>query len=181
MSISPAILNALKALDPAETWTSTSGPRITSSKGVSYYAKYGSVRDWEQWYGEAESLKAMDFAAPGLCPKLIAFGEYPSSSRRPYMISEYKDLGGLSGTSAVALAKRMALELHNPIKSQKEAQGRFGFGCPTYCGVTRFENGWFDSWEDCFAAMMRTLVDGIRAKGRSFEEVVCLGDETIQE
>lgn len=181
MPVAAPILRALQALDLNESYSSTGGPRVTSSKGASYFAKVGLSSDWDQWNGEAASLKAMYAAAPGLCPKLIAFRDDPAGSKRPFMVSEYLDVSGLSSTSAMQLAKRLALELHEPKNNQKEPKGMFGFGCPTYCGVTRLENGWFQTWEECFAALMRGLVDGIRKRGSGFAETVRLGDETISQ
>ncbi|KAG9001773.1 hypothetical protein FRB93_011978 [Tulasnella sp. JGI-2019a] len=180
MSIPASILRALHAVEPDETYSSAGGSRITSSKGVSYFSKTGSSGDWDQWNGEAKSLKAMYAAAPGLCPKFIAFGDDPPGSKRPYMISEYMDISGLTSTSGRRLAQRLALELHEPTNSQQEVKGQFGFSCPTYCGVTRLENGWFQTWEECFTALMKGLVAGIRQRGSGFAETIRLGDETIE-
>jgi protein-ribulosamine 3-kinase len=117
-------------------------------------------------------------AAPCICPKVLAFGSETSTT---YMISTYTDLGSLSTASAATLARRMALELHDPTKSAPEAKERFGFGIPTYCGVTRFENGWFDTWDVAYASMIAQLLDGLSRKGSSFKDAVKLGREVIDE
>ena len=42
----------------------------------------------------------------------------------------------------------------------------FGFAVPTYCGATRFANGWYATWEECFDAKTGEMADYLKAKGR---------------
>ncbi|KAG8219486.1 hypothetical protein J3R82DRAFT_423 [Butyriboletus roseoflavus] len=49
-------------------------PTVISSAGNKYYAKLGSVAESDQYIGEAESLKAIHDAAPGLAPRVFASG-----------------------------------------------------------------------------------------------------------
>ncbi|KAL7285437.1 fructosamine kinase PKL/CAK/FruK [Trametes coccinea BRFM310] len=137
------------------------------STGQRYYAKIGSAAEKDQYIGEAESLKAIDSAAPGLAPKLLACGvidpetkERDSDLGRPYFLSEYKDIGSLTPSAAKVLAKRLASELH----AYSSSNG-FGFHVPTYCGRTRQDNGWFQSWSECFDALIGGLVDKLKAQG----------------
>ncbi|KAG8910787.1 hypothetical protein FRC00_007557, partial [Tulasnella sp. 408] len=177
--IAPSVLNALNALDPDATYSQAGGPKVKSSKGDIFFVKTGHARNYDHWKGEAESLKAMYAAAPGICPRLIAFGDDEESKQRPYMISEYKQFTSLSSTSGKVLAKRMALELHEPKNSEAEAKGRFGFEWPTYCGATRLENGWFDTWDEAYASLIKTLLDGLRQEGRTYSEICNLGDQVV--
>nr|AAZ14929.1 possible fructosamine-3-kinase [Coprinellus disseminatus] len=147
-------------------------PKITSTSKRTYYVKAGTLRDAEQWAGEAESLKEMERASPGIAPKLYSFGNL--SSGNPYFISEYKVMGHLNSSVAVVLAKRLATELH-----QFESAHGFGFQVPTYCGPTRFANGWFDGWSKCYAAMYGTLIQRLRETGRH-ERLCSKGDKIIQ-
>ncbi|KAI0639577.1 fructosamine kinase PKL/CAK/FruK [Trametes polyzona] len=140
---------------------------LRSSTGQRYFAKLGSPSEKDQYIGEAESLKAMESAAPGLAPKLIDCGVIDSSTQerdgdvgRPYFLSEYKDIGTLSTTAAKALGKRLATELH----AYKSPNG-FGFHVPTYCGQTRQDNGWYEAWTECFDALIGGLEDKLRAQG----------------
>lgn len=137
-----------------------------------YFVKSGSVDEKEQYEGEAESLKAIEVAAPGLAPHLYEVGTLESG--RPYFISEYKDIGRLTTSAANELAKRLATELHK----LKSTNG-FGFGVPTHCGPTRFANGWYESWGKCYAAMYGTLIARLREKGR-YEELCKIGDQVIK-
>ncbi|KDQ19743.1 hypothetical protein BOTBODRAFT_102081 [Botryobasidium botryosum FD-172 SS1] len=159
-SIPAILLSILQKLEPNSAF-SASGARITSSSGTSYYGKIGKPSESEQYHGEAENLRAMYDAAPGLCPNLFAHGI--SGDGKPYTLSEYKILSGLSSAAAVTLARRLASELH----ASGSPNGKFGYQCPTYCGATRVENGWHDSWDACFGAMIGGLLDKLERKGNN--------------
>ena len=153
-----------------------SPPRLNSSSGNAYYAKIGTASEHAQYVAEAESLKALDIAAPGLVPTVLASGSFTQSDEelsepgtgRPYFLSEYKDLRSLSSASAAILGRRLADEVH----SFKGTRG-FGFHVPTYCGPTRMENGWYSSWDRCYDALIAGLLSHLtssrystlRAKG----------------
>ncbi|KAJ7751312.1 fructosamine kinase PKL/CAK/FruK [Mycena maculata] len=151
---STVLLEQLQKLEDAEFTGSL--PRITSSNGNQYFAKIG-VESEEQYAGEAESLKQIAIAAPGLAPRVLASGTH---GNQPYMITEYKDLRPINDTAARRLGKRLATELH-----QYKGLKGFGFEVPTYCGATRLENGWFDSWEACFSALIGDLLSQLLKKG----------------
>ncbi|KAI1788827.1 fructosamine kinase PKL/CAK/FruK [Ganoderma leucocontextum] len=144
------------------------GSSLRSSAGQRYFAKIGNASDKDQFVGEAESLKAMYAAAPGSVPRMIDCGVIDSESKerdndpgRPYFLSEYKDIGPLSTAGAKVLGKRLATELH----AFKSKDGRYGFHVSTYCGATRQDNGWFDTWPECFDALIGGLVDKLRVQG----------------
>jgi protein-ribulosamine 3-kinase len=152
----------LEKLEQIESGASFSGapPRVTASSGTLYYVKSGSAREAEQYAGEADSLKAINMAAPSLAPNILESGVDASGS--PYFISEYNDIGSLSSSAADVLAKRMASELH----AHENPSGKgFGFGIPTYCGVTRLQNGWFERWDDCYGSLIGDLVSQLERKG----------------
>ncbi|KAI0830478.1 fructosamine kinase PKL/CAK/FruK [Trametes gibbosa] len=140
---------------------------LRSSAGLRYFAKLASSSEGEQYVGEAESLKAIERAAPGLAPKLIDCGIIDTDSKerdsdvgRPYFLSEFKDIGSLSSTAAKVLGRRLATELH----TYKSSKG-FGFQVPTYCGQTRQDNGWYETWTACFDALVGGLADKLKAQG----------------
>jgi protein-ribulosamine 3-kinase len=155
--IPSALLEQLRRLEPDTELTGTL-PHLVSRNGTHYFAKIGAEREEEQYVGEAESLKQIAIAAPGLAPRVLVSG---SDRNRPYMISEYKNLTSLTDTAARQLGVRLATELHQYNGSEK----RFGFEIPTYCGATRLENGWFDSWDACFGAMLGDLLSQLAKKG----------------
>ena len=78
----------------------------------------------------------------------------------PYFLSEYKDIGSLSTTTAEVLGKRLATELHT-----HKSENGYGFQVPTYCGATRQDNGWFETWPACFDALIGGLADKLEAQG----------------
>ncbi|KIM70200.1 hypothetical protein SCLCIDRAFT_1160885 [Scleroderma citrinum Foug A] len=150
-------------------------PLIASSAGKKYYAKVGSAEEKDQYYGEAESLRAIYEAAPGLAPRLLASGitgeEAPSGRGKPYFLSEYKDIRSLTIKSAGLLGERLAKELH----TFKSSNG-YGFSVPTYCGATRQDNGWFDTWERCYSTMINNLLLKL-PKGVRYSELLHKGEE----
>jgi protein-ribulosamine 3-kinase len=160
MSPVPKIfLKYLNKFEPNAQFT-FSQPRLKSSSGATYYAKTGTTSEHAQYVAEVESLNALDVAAPGLVPKVLASGfftqddgESKPGTGRPYFLSEYKDLRSLSSTSAKILGRRLAEEVH----SHKSTRG-FGFHVPTYCGPTRMENGWYPSWDKCYDALIAGLL-----------------------
>ncbi|ESK98199.1 fructosamine kinase pkl cak [Moniliophthora roreri MCA 2997] len=161
MSIPQNLLSLLKLIENDADF-SGSLPKIRSSTGKTYFVKQGSPSEAEQYTGEAESLKAICHAAPGLAPMVFAAGT--TDGGKPYFISEYKDIGSLGNNAKTELAKRLATELH----TYKSTEG-FGFGVPTYCGATRMENGWFETWEKCYAAKIDELLKQLREQGKQYK------------
>lgn len=166
MHVHRVFVRILEREQPGVTLTQ-SGSNLLSSTGQRYFAKIGAASDEDQFIGEAESLKAMGLAAPGLVPKLIDYGtvdadakERESDIGRPYFLSEYKDIGSLSSSAAKVLGKRLATELH----AYKSTKG-FGFHVPTYCGATRQDNGWYETWSECFDKLLGGLVSKLEAQG----------------
>jgi fructosamine-3-kinase len=166
-AIPKIILQELQKLEPGAEFTGHL-PQLRSSSGKLYFAKSGQPREEEQYFGEAASLKDMEIAAPGLAPRVLASG---SDGGRPYLITEYKELASLTDTAAKRLAQRLASELH-----QYKGLNGFGFQVPTYCGATRLENGWFDSWEECFSGLIGDLLAQLTKKG-GYASLCAKGEE----
>ncbi|THH02579.1 hypothetical protein EW026_g323 [Hermanssonia centrifuga] len=179
MQIHPAILRAIQKHEPGAALTShTSQPNVSSSTGKSYFTKVGSANEQEQFIAEAESLKAIHLAAPGLAPKVIEcsiideeMAEHDTDIGEPIFVSEYKNISSLTDASAKALAKRIATELHE----YKSTKG-FGFHVPTYCGRTKQDNGWYESWEECYDALIAGLLSKLEAEG-SYGELCSKGEQ----
>ncbi|KAI0052522.1 fructosamine kinase PKL/CAK/FruK [Auriscalpium vulgare] len=174
------VLRYLQRIEPDATFTA-SLPRVQSSSGHRYFVKIGSPGHREQYAGEAEALKSMNTAAPGLAPALHVLGVVDKSGEdskdgegRPFFISDYKDFKSLTDESGAVLGRRMATELHR----HKSTTG-YGFHVPTFCGATRLANGWFETWEKCFDAMIRDLLGTLASRGR-YKELVDKGAEVRQ-
>ncbi len=168
--------------DPRITLTQD-GSSLRTSTGLCYFAKIGSTNDRDQFVGEAESIRAMYEAAPGLVPKLIDCGIIDSNAKerdsdigRPYFLSEYKDIGSLNSNDAAKdLGERLASELH----AYKSTNGKFGFHVPTYCGATRQDNGWYETWPECFDALIGGLVEKLQARGG--QQSLCSQAQEVRE
>jgi protein-ribulosamine 3-kinase len=171
-SIPHSLLVRLKEIEPQTEFTG-SLPRVQSSSGNLYFAKIGSLSDVEQYTGEAESLKAIEAAAPGLAPRVLSFER--DDANRPTFISEYKELDRLTDSSAKVLARRLATELH-----AYESPNGYGFHVPTFCGATKLKNGWYESWEACFGAMISDLLDQLR-RSVPYRVLCGKGDKVVQE
>ena len=167
MPIPAILLQHLQTLRPHSKFSGIP-PKVQSSEGESFYVKVGDPGDVDQFVGEVESLKAIHEAAPGLAPKLLASG---TENGRPYFISQYMNLGGLSDQSGRELGKRLALELH-----QYTSDKGFGFHVPTYCGATRMKNGWFGTWEECYSEKIKDLLNALKTRGR-YEELCKKGEQ----
>ena len=163
-SIHPVIDKILREREPADATFTTNQAHgsVQSSTGREYFFKSGPPVEAEQYNGEAESLKALNAAAPGLAPEFIAYVPPDPADDRGggcYWVSQYRNMGPLTESAARKLGKRLATEVHR----HKSTQG-FGFGVPTFCGRTKQYNGWFDTWEKCFDAQVGSLIDRLPAR-----------------
>ncbi|KAH9044524.1 fructosamine kinase PKL/CAK/FruK [Lactarius pseudohatsudake] len=169
-AIPPHLLKQLERIEPGAHFSGKL-PQVFSSSGKTYYAKCGSPREIEQYVGEAESLKAMGSAAPGLVPSLLALGfldengeETESGEGSPFFVSEYKEIAPLTGRTGAILGRRLATEMHRYTSSKG-----YGFDVPTFCGATRLRNGWYESWEQCFDTLIRDLLSTLAERGKYSE------------
>lgn len=162
------LLGILKRIEPDVNFESAP-PRFTSSTGNVYYGKMGTVNEKEQYTGEAASLQEIAAASPGLAPRVISLGNLDDG--RPYMITEFKEGGSLTDKGAALLGKRLATELH----AYKSAKG-FGFDVATFCGATRQPEGWYQSWEECFSALLVNLLNQLKGR-RGYSELCGKGEE----
>lgn len=181
-AIPPHILKQLEHIEPDARFSGDL-PLVTSSSGKTYFAKAGSPREREQYVGEAESLRAMALAAPGLVPSLLAFGFVDENGEvidrdgegSPFFISEYKHLTPLTERSGSTLGRRMATEMHD----HASPNGCYGFEVPTFCGATRLRNGWYETWERCFDVLVGDLLSTLEARG-GYSDLCGKGQEVRQ-
>jgi protein-ribulosamine 3-kinase len=142
---------------------------IKSISGKEYFYKLIPGDD-EQCRGEAESLKLLSKAAPGIAPGLVLCQKVP---RGTIFVSEYIDFGGsLSISSFEELAKRLSTEVH-----QYKSESGFGFGLPSYCGATKISHGWFSTWSECYSNMLGDLLFQLQARGHQYLDLCEKGHE----
>ncbi|KAI0296244.1 fructosamine kinase PKL/CAK/FruK [Russula brevipes] len=166
-AIQPHVLKQLGRIDPGAKFNGGL-PQVLSSSGRSYYVKAGSPSDRGAYVTEAESLRAIGFAAPGLVPTLLAFGFVDENGREtntgkgsPFFITEYKYMTPLTEHSGAILGRRLATEVHNCTSPK-------GFGSevpPYYGGATRLRNGWYETWERYVDALIGDLLSALEARG----------------
>jgi len=169
----PSTLSALKDILDDDSLEFESHDCVASTaSGKRYFYKSTSVSG-EQYNGEAESLRLLGSAAPGLAPHLVSCQE---TGKDTIFLSEYIDLDrGLKSKDFDELAKRLALEVH-----QKESTNGFGFGVPSYCGATRIVHGWYHSWADCYSNMIAELLTQLRTQGSRYQNL-CDKGQRLQE
>lgn len=176
-SVPETILNALSLPPGSKASLSTSGlgsgftstaslhaqipvPDTNSTEERKYFIKTSSdgKSAEEMFRGEYESLNAIADSVPGFCPRALAWGRLEEgSSKKWFLATEFLDLGGRRGAGANSdstktLAYRLG-KLHStpaPIESES-GKRRFGFPVPTFCGDTRQDNIYRDSWADFYA------------------------------
>ena len=166
-AIPPHILKKLARIEPGAQFSGVL-PQVFSTSGRVYYAKTGSPSDRGPYTTEAESLKALGLAAPGLVPTLLAFGfvdekgrEIDNGKGSPFFITEYKNMTALTERSGAILGRRLATEVH-------QYTSRKGFGSevtPYYGGATRLRNGWYKTWEQYVDALIGDLLSALEARG----------------
>ncbi|KAH9997695.1 Ketosamine-3-kinase [Russula compacta] len=166
-AIPPYILKQLARVEPGAQFSGVL-PQVLSSSGKCYYAKVGCPNDRGPYVTEAESLRAIGSAAPGLVPTLLAFGYADENGREtdrgkgtPFFITEYKDMTSLTERSGAILGRRLATEVH----SYTSPKG-FGSDVPAYYGgSTRLRNGWYKTWERYVDALIGDLLSTLEARG----------------
>ncbi|KAF8633032.1 hypothetical protein AX15_001622 [Amanita polypyramis BW_CC] len=168
MPVPGVVIDILKRIEPGADFDG-SLPKVRSSTGSIYFAKVGSTEEREQYTGETRSLQEIEIASPGLAPRVVLGGSLDDG--RPYMITEYREIGYLTDKAAAVLGRRLATELH----AYKSTNG-YGFDIPTFCGATRQPGGWYRSWEDCFNALLGNLLDQLKGRA-SYDELCRKGGE----
>lgn len=111
--------------------------------------------------GEYASLNAIADSVPGFCPRALAWGAVDTDSPSPktfFLATEFLDLSGAMGrstgdeSSSSTLAYRLGKLHSTPAPIQEESGKRqFGFPVPTFCGDTKQDNRFHDSWADFYA------------------------------
>lgn len=163
---------ALHRIEPGAAFIE-SGYQVQSLKtNRCYFVKYGATKDAEHFEGEAESLRAMYAACPGICPRLFEYS-LDEISHKPIFISEYKRISRPLNNDAGRQLGEMLAEMHLKGISPN---GKFGFGIPTYCGNTRMRNGWDETWAAAYDKKVGDLLDTLKEAG-DHEDLCAMGSD----
>lgn len=113
----------------------------SSSDRSEYFTK--TSRIVPQLVGEYKSLEALSqMAPPGFVPRPYGLA-VSEDGKEGGMVSERFVFGGTKDQKE--LGRRLA-EMHK----YTSPNGKFGFGVPTFCGVTEQDNTWTEGWKEFF-------------------------------
>lgn len=99
--------------------------------------------------GEFEAAKAIHSIDNSFSPRPIIWNNYQSDSEQWFFLCTFHDFD--DGIVQPALFCSKLANLHH---SSSSPNGRFGFHCRT----SRAGEEWSDSWEECFAKLIRNLL-----------------------
>lgn len=117
--------------------------RLTTSEGE-FFAKWSARCPPDIFIREAEGLEALRSAASEIAvPRVIAAGE-PAGEDPAFLIIEYLEPAA-GGTFPDDEKLGRGLAAIHRLRAEK-----FGFKSATYCGLTRQDNRWRESWIDFY-------------------------------
>ena len=134
--------------------------RLTTSEGE-FFVKWSARCPPDIFRCEAAGLEALRSANAGIAiPRVIAATE-PSGDEPACLILEYLEPAARESVPDDERLGRGLAAIH------RNRADRFGFDAPSYCGLTRQENSWRDSWVDFFRDQrLQPLVDTlVRERG----------------
>lgn len=117
-------------------------------------------------YGEFESTSKIHSVVPDFIPKPILWGSFKEIPNAHYYICKFYKLSPDLPEKFEFCAK--VAELHS--KSQSP-DGKFGFHAITYNGNLPQENGYADTWEECFANGFKHMLTMNINRGGPWEEM----------
>ncbi|MEO8499339.1 MAG: fructosamine kinase family protein [Vicinamibacteria bacterium] len=113
--------------------------RLATSEGE-FFAKWSASCPADIFVSEAAGLEALRSTASEIVvPQVIAAGK-PAGGDPAFLILEYLEP---SDPGQVSDEEKLGLGLAAIHRARTE---KFGFDSPTYCGLTRQDNQWRDSW-----------------------------------
>ncbi len=149
---------------------------------MQYFMKTGRGIEAEVMFeGEHASLNAIHSAVPTLCPKSFGHGKLQDSKGMSFLVTDFLDLTGRSGSSSgMTLAQKLA-KLHTtpaPLPDGYD-QPQFGFPATTCCGDTPQDNTYSSSWADFYAnRRLRFIAAQSRRKNGADKQLTDLIEQT---
>ncbi|OBT83586.1 hypothetical protein VE02_07995 [Pseudogymnoascus sp. 03VT05] len=125
-------------------------------------------------HGEFESTSEIHSVVGDFTPKPIAWGSFKAIPNAHYYICKFYELVGELPKQAEFCEKVAAL--HS--KSQSP-NGKFGFHMVTYNGDLPQENGYTDTWEECFTNGFKHMLNKNVERGGPWEEVESLKSDML--
>ena len=127
--------------------------RLTTSAGE-FFAKWSADCPRDIFIREAQGLEALRSAASEIAiPRVIAASE-PAGQDPAFLVIEYLEPDGRGLLPDDEKLGRGLAAIH------RVSAESFGFDAPTYCGLTRQDNRWRQSWADFYRAQrLQPLID----------------------
>ncbi len=126
-----------------------------------FFAKWSTRCPGDIFLREAEALETLrSVSAQTVIPRVIA-AKGPVAGQPAFLLLEFLPPESRSDRSNDEKLGRGLAAIH---RSQAD---RFGFSSPTYCGLTRQDNRWCDSWSGFYRdRRLRPLVEALDEDGR---------------
>ena len=124
--------------------------------------------------GEFESTLAIHTLQPEFTPKPIAHGTFENRPSAHYYICRFYDLTQELPEPDAFCRKLAALHAEST-----SPNGKFGFHVTTYNGDLPQENGYTDTWEECFLNGFKHMISLNLERGGAWPEVESLATEMV--
>ncbi len=129
--------------------------RLTTSEGE-FFAKWSARGPADIFLREAESLEALRSAVSGIVVPRVIVASEPRGDDPAFLIIEYLEAAGRGTVPDDEKLGRGLAAIH------RTGAEKFGFDSPTYCGPTRQDNRFRDSWVEFYRDQrLRPLVDAL--------------------
>lgn len=99
--------------------------------------------------GEYETAKAIYDTDNSFSPRPIIWDNYKSDPSQYFLLCTFHDFN-----DSMVSPARFCAKLANLHKSSTSPNGKYGFHCRT----SRAGEAWSDTWEECFAKLIRSLL-----------------------
>ncbi|KAF8862531.1 hypothetical protein BDZ45DRAFT_616832 [Acephala macrosclerotiorum] len=117
--------------------------------------------------GEFESTSSIHAVVGSFCPKPIAWGSFGSIPDAHYYLCKFYELAQELPEEPSNFCEKLAA-LHT---KSRAPNGKFGFHITTYNGNLPQENGYTDTWEECFTNGFNHIVNLNLERGGPWEEM----------
>ena len=132
---------------------------VTTEGG--FFAKWSSRCPGDIFLREAEALEALRSVSPQIVIPRVVAAKGPVAGQPAFLLLEFLPPASRSDRSHDEELGRGLATIH------RASAERFGFSSPTYCGLTRQDNRWCDSWSDFYRdRRLRPLVEALDGDGR---------------
>ena len=134
--------------------------RLTTSEGE-FFAKWSAECPEDIFLREAEALEALRLVGSEIVIPRVVAASAPAAGDPAFLILEYlKPAASGDRRDDERLGRGLAL-IH------RSGSERFGFPSPTYCGSTRQDNRWCDSWLEFYRdRRLKPLVEALDQQGQ---------------